>query len=355
MRSRARGASGARTPGLAQGRAYLPEIDGLRAVAVLAVLVHHWLSPAWPVGHWGVRLFFVISGYLITQAIVDLKGSGHGLWPAARSFFVRRTLRLFPAYYLAVLVGALFYADVRNHWPWYAAYLTNLLMAIEQRWVALTPTWSLAVEEQFYLAWFFIVMCTGTRLRLLLLVAMVAAAPLVRLDATAQGNEFLRLTLWAQFDALAAGALLFEAERRGWRLPARWNPAWVFVAAGALAIVLAQLSPAVADAGGLLMFALAVWLARDGFGGAPGRLLGHPVAVHLGKISYGLYLYHMLAPALLEWLGAAVPGFWRLLSWGPWTTFLLRLAITLAAAQLSYRYFEQPIRNSRIGKRLALR
>jgi peptidoglycan/LPS O-acetylase OafA/YrhL len=332
---------------------YLPQIDGLRAIAVLAVLIHHWLSPAWPVGHWGVRLFFVISGYLITKAIVDLKTAGIGLWPAARRFFVRRTLRLFPAYYLAVVVGALFYADVREQWPWYIGYLTNILMAVEQRWIALTPTWSLAVEEQFYLAWFFAVMLAGARLRLVLLAAMVVAAPLVRLDAVAQGNEFLNLTLWAQFDALAAGALLFEAERRGWRLPVRWRPTLTFLSIGAAALLLALLHPALADFAGLLMLALPAWLAREGFDGMAGRVLSHPVVTQLGKISYGIYLYHMLTPALLEWLGSVLPGFWRVLAAGAWPAFVLRTAATLILAQLSYRHFEQPIRNSRLGRRLA--
>lgn len=336
-----------------QQPSYLPQIDGLRAIAVLAVLVYHWLSPAWPVGEWGVRLFFVISGYLITKTLVDLRARGTGLWPAARHFFVRRTLRLFPAYYLVLAIGALMYADVREHWPWYVAYASNLLMAIEQRWISLTPTWSLALEEQFYLAWFFAVMLTGTRLRLLLLLAMLAIAPWSRHEATAMGNEFLRLALWSQFDALAAGALLFEFERRGWRTPASLGPSVQYLLVGLLALLLSLAVPALRDHAGLLMLALAVWYARSGFDSFAGAALRHPLMLHLGKISYGIYLYHIVAPNLLEWVAATVPGFWRVLASSVWVEFGLRTVLTLALAQVSYRYFEQPIRNSHIGRKWA--
>ena len=320
---------------------------------MLAVLVHHWLYPVWPVGHWGVRLFFVISGYLITRTIVGFKAQGWAMWPAARHFFVRRSLRLFPAYYLTVLLGAGLFAEVRQLWPWYVGYLSNLLMALDQRWVALTPSWSLALEEQFYLLWFFVVMLIGHRARLLLLLALLLVAPLVRHDAVARHNLFLLLNLPAQVDALAAGALLFEAERRGWRWPRAMRPSGVFLGAGGVALVLTTASDRLADPAGLLLLSLAVWLARDGFEGLPGRVLGHPVATGLGKISYGIYLYHMVAPALLEWLGASLPGFWHVLTWGLWPTFALRTATTLCLAQLSFRFIEQPARDSSLGRRLA--
>ncbi len=331
----------------------MPQMDGLRAIAVLAVLYHHWLSPAWPVGHWGVRLFFVISGYLITKSIIELKHRGTPLWPAARRFFVRRSLRLFPAYYLTVLVGALLYSDVRDLWPWYVAYLSNILMLIEQRWIALTPSWSLAVEEQFYLVWFFVVMLVGRRTRLVLMLAMVVAAPLLRHDALSRDNVFSILTLWGQCDALAAGALLYEAERSGWRLPGPIRPTLAFAAIAFAALCIAWLMPPLASVAALGVFASAVWLARAGFDGPAGSALSHRWVVQLGKISYGIYLYHMVVPTLLDWLAAGVPGLWRLLTPETWSAFVLRSAATLAVAQLSFQYFEQPIRHSRFGARMA--
>lgn len=332
----------------------MPQMDGLRAIAVLAVLVHHWLTPVWPVGHWGVRLFFVISGYLITKSIIDLKHRRIGLWPAARRFFVRRSLRLFPAYYLTVLIGAAFFEEVRDQWPWYAGYLTNMLMAIEQRWIPLTPSWSLAVEEQFYLAWFFVVMSVDRRPRIVLLLAMLLLAPTLRYAALASGNQFMLLTLWSQFDALAAGALLFEAERNGWRFPLGHRPTLAFMGAGLLGLLAAWLLPALADAAALAMLALAVWLSREGFDTLAGTLLRHPWLVQLGKISYGVYLYHMVVPVLLDWMASGIPGLWRMLVPDTWPAFGIRTVVTLALAQLSFRYFEQPVRHSQLGSRWAL-
>ena len=130
---------------------YMPQLDSLRAISVLAVLVQHWYGGRFPIGSWGVTVFFVISGYLITQSILRLRDTGLSVPTAALDFFAKRSPRLFPAYYLVLAVGTARYPELRADWPWYAFYLSNYLLDIRQAFSTYTPTWSLAVEEQFYL------------------------------------------------------------------------------------------------------------------------------------------------------------------------------------------------------------
>ena len=127
----------------------LHQLDGLRAFAFLAVFAHHALGA--PLLWAGVDLFFVLSGFLITAILVKQQGSKSFF----RSFYSRRFLRIFPAYYLVLAVTfALFDAQWREHWYWYVFYISNIQDAfVSMGSPLLTPMWSLAVEAQFYVLW----------------------------------------------------------------------------------------------------------------------------------------------------------------------------------------------------------
>src|SRR5262245_13745 len=165
----------------ALGTDRVPALDGLRGLAILPVMLTHFvsdgdLSPVSKVdeivsatltlGWVGVELFFVLSGFLITGILLDSRGAPHYF----RNFYIRRTLRIFPLYYgfLALWLGVLplFYKwpndvlkvvsiPVSPVWSW--AYLTNIVQALHDDWRAGPPYtthfWSLAIEEQFYLVW----------------------------------------------------------------------------------------------------------------------------------------------------------------------------------------------------------
>src|SRR5436309_1918792 len=142
-------------------RGYVPQLDGVRALAVSLVVAEHYTHHELPLatGRTGVILFFILSGFLITGILLDARewarAAGVPRPPVLRRFYGRRFLRIFPLYYasLAVLYAA-GVPDVKGYAGWHLAYLSNVLFCRLGAWPAATAhLWSLAVEEQFYLAW----------------------------------------------------------------------------------------------------------------------------------------------------------------------------------------------------------
>lgn len=147
---------------MAKSDAYFPQLDALRFFAVAGVAWSHWLPESTfglPV-QTGVQLFFVLSGFLITGILLDLKPAS--LTPTAdsrphllRIFYLRRVIRIFPLFYLTVLFAAWFnISHTRTDYLWHLSYLSNTYFIQMQGWPrGIAHFWSLAVEEQFYLFW----------------------------------------------------------------------------------------------------------------------------------------------------------------------------------------------------------
>jgi peptidoglycan/LPS O-acetylase OafA/YrhL len=337
--------------------AYSPQLDGLRAVAVTAVAWSHWL-PAWqfglPLGA-GVHLFFVLSGFLITRILVDLRAAPRRL-PGIGRFYVRRALRLFPAFFL--VLGAAVWAAVplaRETWPWHAAYLSNVFIAGEGRWQGhLSHFWSLAVEEQFYLIWPWLVVYAPARWLGAVVATAVVLGPLSRFAAASAGltEAFWALVPGGSADSLALGAwVALAAAPRGDGRPRLAVRAWLPVLAGGLWAGLqvvgtvVPLPPAVAVWRQLLQGVVFAWVvsrAVSGFAGLGGRVLAHPVAIGVGRISYGVYLIHAFAPVVVFAVARALD----VEGWVPASAFAraaLYAATTLALAGVMWRWVERPI------------
>lgn len=336
---------------------YSPQLDGLRAVAVTAVAWSHWL-PAWqfglPLGA-GVHLFFVLSGFLITRILLDLRTAPRR-WPAIGRFYVRRALRLFPAFLL--VLGVAVWAAVplaRETWPWHAAYLSNVFIAGEARWQGhLSHFWSLAVEEQFYLVWPWLVVFAPARWLGAVVAAAVLLGPLSRFAAASAGltEAFWALVPGGSADSLGLGAwvALAAAPAHDGRRRIAVRP-WLPVLAGSLwlglqiAEALAPVAPAAAVWRQVLqgvVFAWVVHRAVDGFAGPGGQVLAHPVATGVGRISYGVYLIHPFAPVVVF----AVARTLGVDAWVPTSAFAragLYAATTLALAGLMWRWVERPV------------
>src|SRR4051812_22693033 len=211
-------------------RSHIPSLDGVRGLAIAIVLVHNAtfilhgnhatlpkVAAAVAAAGWlGVQLFFVLSGFLITGILFDTRTRPQFF----RTFYARRTLRIFPLYYV-FLAGALFIVPLlANVADWHATAWRNqfFFWTYTSNWAnpfghdipGLSHFWSLAVEEQFYLLWPVIVFLGSPRFLLRLCAGLVAVTPFVRLGlrlsgfAPLAGYEF---TI-ARWDALAAGALL---------------------------------------------------------------------------------------------------------------------------------------------------
>lgn len=340
---------------------YAPQLDGLRAVAVVAVAYSHWL-PAWQAGvpfGAGVHLFFVLSGFLITRILLALRAAPRR-GPAVARFYARRAVRLFPAFYL--VLGLAWLADVplvRDTWTWHAAYLSNVRIAGEARWLGhVSHFWSLAVEEQFYLVWPWLIVWSPRPWLGPVLGLAVLAGPLSRLTAASMGlgEPFWALVPAGSADSLALGGLVaWTAWRRLESSPGALAP-WPGGRVAALA-GLAWSALALADGLGLgVPLALAVWrqavqgvvfawLVRRavvGFTGAGGRLLAHSWTVYVGRVSYGLYLIHAFAPLVFEaaWRAAGLELYIPRL---PLVRAVAAAATTLLLASAMWRLVETPV------------
>lgn len=200
----------------------IAQLDGLRAIAVMLVLVSHTLheSALYALGQTGVRLFFVLSGYLITRILFEQQGQPLG--PTLQTFYIRRSLRIFPLYYLALLVCCFVaWPALQRTWPWMITYTSNIQLLVDPdiRQGALSHFWSLAVEEQFYLIWPMLMLAVPHRHTLKVILGAVYLAVLVRAFNTWLQWHSVWFQTPAQFDSLGMGALLAYLHHR--QLPMR--------------------------------------------------------------------------------------------------------------------------------------
>lgn len=332
-------------------------LDGIRGIAILAVMVHHFscvfqgsTSPFDRVlysiasrDRHGVDLFFVLSGFLITRILIYSRGRENWL----QSFYMRRVLRIFPVYflYLLLIFGMMrqIYPDkfVNTHALPYMVYLSNWQAGTGFADFRLGHIWSLAVEEQFYLVWPILVLLCPPRRLIHAAGAICLLALGLRLAATGHvGMHAIDRMTPFRIDALAAGAVLaaISTSDRGSRLIRRLG----LPAAGA-ALMLAVALRGTAYSYAVQFSVIVVCCGAFVFLGArhnPGWLR-HPFLTTAGKYSYGMYVYHvLLSSQIWPWLKACdrvVP-----LPVLRWVFLPLAGGTAFMAAWLSYRYFESP-------------
>jgi peptidoglycan/LPS O-acetylase OafA/YrhL len=334
----------------------IPALDGLRAISIALVLfshlsgtrgfpIQHLFERLGDLGHFGVRVFFVISGFLITQLLVaELRRTGT---VSMKKFYLRRTLRIFPAMYALLLI--ILVAE-RLGWLQLAPYdalcaLTYTMNYHHARSWWLGHLWSLSVEEQFYLIWPLLLSLVGVRRGVWAVVGMIAAAPLVRI-----GTWYLlpasRVGIGESFgtvaDALAVGCLL-SLLREQLDTSARYQRyirSPLFVLVPIAAFVANYLAPharqnmlvgeTVMNVGIGLTIDRCVRLAD----GRIGRMLDWSPLAYVGTLSYSLYLWQQ------PFLDRA--------STLPIHAFPLNLALAIGAALLSHYLVEKPFLRLRL-------
>lgn len=304
-------------------------LDGIRGLAILLVFFYHYgdLSQSSSrllrfVGHvkssgWiGVDIFFVLSGFLITGILYESRNEIHYY----RRFYIRRALRLFPVFYGVCLVTLLLAPVLHLQWHWsYLAILlygTNIIVVLDPltRRVGpfeITPLWSLALEEQFYLLWPLAVHLLKTRERVLRLsLGVIILAFAARITALHTGVPVAAIywELPTRMDSLAAGAalalLLRGPKKERWESIARHSlvPLWsALLLMGVYEHGLGLLDPITIVAGYTLLALGSAALIAEALRPSSwiALIFSNPMLRFLGKISYGLYVYHTLA-----WTGA---------------------------------------------------
>ncbi|UHG89720.1 acyltransferase family protein [Spirosoma oryzicola] len=364
---------------------HLRQLDGIRFIAVALVLFDHWMAGRVdvPLGPLGVTIFFVLSGFLITRILLSskdkLKDSPNGgLGKYLKIFYIRRTIRIFPVYYLVLVVlYAINEPPVRQTFGWLALYATNLYMAYYSVWMGTVDhLWSLAVEEQFYLFFPLLLFLVPRRwVPLTTMLMIVGAVALRYVLYRARAPWFIGyVTMPACLDSFGLGTImafwwLYQRERFQQVFQ---NTIWIWfsILLFVAVLMLTKIVPAVPDprgwqghhnvmsdvwerlAASLVGFFL-IGRAVLGFGGPIKWLLENPVSQYMGKISYGLYLYHNFVFNVYH----TRPTHFTIRAWRRITDvlpflnssyifqFSFYLALTLVIASLSWYLIEKPINN----------
>lgn len=350
---------------------HIPSLDGLRAVAVLLVLWRHIpvTTPGYPIwlaeirwwvkpGDLGVELFFALSGFLITRILLAERERNQPV----RWFLLRRMLRIFPIYYLLLAVMA--FTLPSNGLPWCAFYLGNfadvLIPTVTMRSIA--HTWSLCVEEHFYLLWPLVVACCAPKIGprvikwLLIPIAIGTALTLCTVMVPKAAEFAVNRLSPTRFLTLACGALLAYSEARLNASPKRlMKLAVTLVVIGLLThpnLWFAYIpffwfhptywpldyAPAcVRVHTAILTTGVVAWcLVPSGAMAFGNRLLAFAPLRAIGRISYGLYLYHL--PIFRSFLNhKAAPAE------PAGMPVLLAVIVTFSVATASYWIIERPI------------
>ncbi len=348
-------------------------MDGIRFLAVTLVLADHWSGDrlGFPASYLGVCMFFVLSGFLITRILLSAKEKdiglkrGHGF--SLKQFYIRRTIRIFPLYYLTLAVlFILNVPPVRDKIVWLATYMTNNYFAIHETWFgSVDHLWSLAVEEQFYLFFPFVILFLPLKRISKALLFLVIFAVALRTYFFFDGSSWIKpyVLMPTCLDAFGIGGLLAY---------------WVyFKKEKALQMLSKPLSPIL---GTLLYFLTVYWLKQIGGGHnyvaiiflrlaeslLSLSILGFLVAssrnsfksffelnplVYIGKISYGIYIfhnflyneYHKISWSPIVKLIDKMSSSQNVLISSLTTRIVVLYLLVIALASISWYVFEKPI------------
>jgi peptidoglycan/LPS O-acetylase OafA/YrhL len=356
---------------------YLAQLDGLRAFAVLGVLATHFLAAdaiwGWG-GHLGVRLFFVISGFLITTILLDARHDAEDAGGSKRSlagrFYVKRALRLLPLFYAVILIAYIVnFQTIRETALWHALYASNFSVIHRQSWEgSISHFWTLSVEEQFYLVWPALILW-ATRRHLRTLMVIVIAGAIVFRAIAEPVLGLTQFTMWmvpiSVFDCLAMGALLaatrvsHDGSRERFDMFLRRASLPALALGIAMIVVLATRPPvpptlvwrtfeSAGNFAWVIAFAALVARASQNRGDTAGWFLGWGPVAYVGKISYGIYVLHNFVP---HFVGPALAAAGVTVTKGDDYYFTVMTLATIAIAAASWHLYEAPI--NRLRHRIA--
>ncbi|HXU28775.1 MAG TPA: acyltransferase [Bacteroidia bacterium] len=351
-----------------QNNAYIVQLDGLRFFAILSVMIGHWLQwqinkpiiQAFPFSN-GVILFFVLSGYLITDILLQNKIKSVEISipksTIIKSFYARRVLRIFPLYFGIILfLYIISFKNTRELLPWLITFSSNIYQSIHNVFVGdFNHFWSLAVEEQFYLIWPWVIILIPTKHSEKIIIGLIFLSLLTKIylfkyyPDNWMANSYFTLSC---MHALSIGALVAY-----WKIYRKnliiYISKFIWVLASIIIYFSIHYLSFFKQVGWLhaifddILFAsmsaiVINYASQNKFTGVFKYILENKFVVYSGKISYGLYVFHLFVPGL----------FWGYLSGklglditNKYTAAVVFYFITFAMAHISWKLIENPINN----------
>jgi len=332
---------------------HIKGLDALRALAVAIVVVGHsrihlFYSDRGPVGNvfqvllpsdmFGVDVFFVLSGFLITSILLHADNGNLPKIILLKNFVARRTLRIFPVYYLTLLIlWIISYPDIRQYLTWFLTYTSNILCFKTHVWNAFSHTWSLSVEEQFYLIWPWFILFVDKKYFKYLFAFFILSGPVSSFISMKTYNGIAPILLPNCFDSFGIGGLYAYCSVRPEKME-KFKNVLRFAFPIALCIYLYWKFMAVAGMVGFgdgifnrtINSIMAIWLI-DHVINSKSKFWEMPLLNRIGKISYGIYLFHIPVSVIVNSLH---------ISDNLYIIYAIKLPALLLISYCSYYFFE---------------
>lgn len=342
---------------------FLPQIDGLRFVAVFGVMLQHWTSQnfqsSYVLGHIpfgaGVNLFFVISGFLISYILLkkkqEITENSTTFLKEIGNFYVKRTLRIFPIYYLLIILLIIFsYDQIKAYLIYLITYSVNWYIVYNKIFIGnKSHLWSLAVEEQFYLIWPFIILLIPKRFILtsIIVAVLVSLVSKVYFYNSPYGMGVNGAT-FSCFDSFGFGAIIayFNFFYQS-KFDVRMFKYLLYLSI--LVYILLFINPMFMGqtertlffnfSTSVIFFFFVFIASNNGFSGGFKSFLENKIILYFGKISYGLYIYHNFIPDIyFSGLNKFLPNMK-----GDFDLFLIYFTLTLIVSIISWNLIEKPL------------
>lgn len=343
---------------------HIIQLDGLRFFAVIMVMIAHWLQWQWtnpiltkiPFVH-GVTLFFVLSGYLITQILLinrdKYNENGFKKTLLIKNFYIRRFFRIFPIYYLLIIgLYAFNYKNTSEIFPWLVTYTSNIYQSINNIYIGdFNHFWSLAVEEQFYLFWPFVILFLKPNQTFFIIILIIVISILTKTYLYVYVGKWMATSYFtiSCMHALGLGALLAYIKTYNPKIESKLsNPVLLYLTfclyiislVGQNKFSLGWYKEIFDDFFfALLSFFIILRASENRFKGIFKIILENRFITYSGKISYGLYVFHLFIPTLFYYIAPRI----GLSISNKYTFFIAAYLLTFLVAHISWRFIELPI------------
>jgi len=341
---------------------YIKGLDSIRTFAVIFVILAHW-GPAgfnnptikfiWtlliPSGKFGVDVFFVLSGYLITNILLTARAESDNKNIIIKNFIIRRALRIFPIYYL--LLGVLYlinYPDIKENIWYFGTYTSNFLSYSQRAWNSFSHTWSLAVEEQFYLIWpWVIIYAPKTYLKKSIIFFIILGISCSLLTEAVYGG-WAKILTFNCFNAFGIGGLLAYFQQIGDNSFKKLLNILLPVSIVIYFLNKFGLIPflSIRTIHSIIAVSLINYISENKYNYLALKIFENRFLIHLGKITYGIYLYHYIIPDLYKYIKTfltstfSIPNSINSLLNNYYVSYILMLSILYLISLASYHLIE---------------